>query len=410
MSGDSKAGASSRIGFSSAYPVVAASLVYFALFAQAGLNQPFLPVWLSSRGLTETEIATVISLPLLLRIMVTPVIGSISDRTGSRAMVVRILALIVLALALMLSQARSFGPILALATLMMLFGQAIPPIVDASVLSLIRSGVARDFGRMRLWGSGSFATATLIGGFILGWGGPDAVFVAYICAVVLQIGASFILPSAAQQAAPVAKKTRLDLHKRPLLLVVFIVAALPLASQATFNSFGSIHLREIGFAERTVGMLWALATSSEIAMFWAGPILARRMSAFSVLALACGAAVLRWSVMSLDPGLVITMLLQMLHAATFSCSYLGLMRFVQVEVSDAVGARAQGAFVTMLGLMTAATTLAMGPIYREIGAGAFMASAILPATGLALLLGFRSRLRAAEAEGAARELAQRTSQ
>lgn len=371
-------------------------MVYVAMFSQAGINQPFLPLWLARRGLTAAEIGIVISAPLLLRILVTPAIGMLSDRTGNRPLVVRALASIVFVIALALSHAEGFWMILGLATMMMLFGQAIQPIVDASVLSLVRSGVARDYGRMRLWGSFSFAASTVVGGFILGWGGPDAVFTAYICAVALQIAASFILPSSTPSPSHTGKPA-LDLHKRPLLIVVFAVAALVLASQATFNSFGSIHLRSIGFAERTVGILWAMATSAEIAMFWAGPLLAKRLGAFGLLMLASSGAILRWSVMSLDPGLAITALLQLLHAATFSGSYLGLMRFVQSEVSDHVGAQAQSAFVTMLGLMTAATTLAMGPVYRAIGASAFLATALLPTVALVLLLCFRTRLQAAAA-------------
>jgi hypothetical protein len=84
-----------------------------------------------------------------------------------------------------------------------------------------------------------------------------------------------------------------------------------------------------------------------------------------------------------------------LHAATFSCPYLGLMRFVQATVEEGVGARAQSAFVTVLGLLTAAATLAMGPLYRNLGAGAYQVAALLPMASLLLLLLFRARLRAA---------------
>ncbi|MBN9062021.1 MAG: MFS transporter [Rhizobiales bacterium] len=374
-------------------------MVYFALFAQAGLNQPFLPLWLTSRGLNETQIAAVISAPLLLRIMVAPAIGMIADRTGDRALIMRCLAAGVFLLALCLSQAGGFWTILLLATSMMLLSQAIPPVVDASVISLIRGGKARDFGRMRLWGSGGFAAATILGGFILAWGGVDAVFAAFVCAILLQIAASFILPGGAARAKE-RSETRLDLHKRPALIVVFLVAALTLTSHATFNSFGSLHFRRLGFPESAIGLLWATATLSEVAMFWAGPFLSRRLSAFGVLVLAASVAVARWSLMSLDAGLPATVLLQMLHAATFSGSYIGLMRFM-AQVGDHVGARAQSAFATIFGLMTALTTLAMGPIYSEIGARGFLVTALLPALALLLLFGFRRRLRLAEAGEAA---------
>jgi PPP family 3-phenylpropionic acid transporter len=337
---------------------------------------------------------------MLLRIFVTPAFGFLADRARSRNMVVRALALLVLFIALALSQASGFWTILVLATAMMLFSQAISPIVDASVLSLVRKGIARDFGRMRLWGSMSFAVASVLGGFVLSYGGPDAVFGAFMVATSLMVAASFVLPSTTP-ASTSKDGAALRLFRRPPLLVVFTAAALVLASHATFNSFGSIHLRDTGYPEWSIGMLWAVATSAEIAMFWAGPIVARILGPYRTLLLAAGAAFCRWSLMSLDPGFASTVLLQLFHAATFSGSYLGLMQFVQADVADQVGARAQSAFVTLLGIMTAATTLAMGPLYRHLGSGAFQVTALLPLTALALLFAFRLPLRAAIARNAA---------
>jgi PPP family 3-phenylpropionic acid transporter len=369
-------------------PIFWACITYVAIFSASGLNQPYLPIWLGARRLTDTEIAVVLSAPLLLRVFVTPAIGALADQVRDRNRVVRVLALLVLVIALALSQATGFWAILVLATAMMLSSQSIVPVVDASVLSLVRNGIARDFGRIRLWGSMSFAAASILGGFVLSWGGPDAVFGAFMAATGLLVAASFVLPQTAS-ASPGQEGASLRLFRRPLLLVVFLAAALVLASHATFNSFGSIQLRSTGYPEWSIGMLWAVATSAEIAMFWAGPTVARVLGPYWTLLLAAGAGFFRWSFMAYAPGFAATLLLQLLHAATFSGSYLGLMRFVETEVADQVGARAQSAFVTMLGIMTAATTLAMGPLYRHFGSGAFQITALLPLMALILLLAFR---------------------
>ena len=394
---------SQRDGIPGRFPVLRASLVYVVLFSASGFFQPFFPIWLAARQLSQAEIGLVIALPMLLRIFVTPLFCAAADRDRSGgAGVVRLLALLVLALALALTQAQSFWTILVLSCAMMLFSQSVSPIVDASVLSLVRRGIAPDFGRIRLWGSISFAGASVAGGFVLGLGGPDWVFAVFVVAVGLQVLASFFLPMTTRSASG-GSGTSLRLFSRPLLLVVLVATALVLASHATFNTFGSVHLREIGYADRSIGMLWAVATGAEIAMFWTGPVVAKVLGPFGMLALASAAAVLRWSLMSLDVGFGLTAALQLLHAATFSGSYIGLMRFIQTGVTDGVAARVQSAFVTLLGLMTAATTLAMGPLYRELGTGAFQVSALLPLVALILLLAFRSPLSAAVARNAQRE-------
>ena len=96
-------------------PLVArACLVYVALFAGSGFNQPFFPLWLSAHHITDWQISMIISAPLLLRIAVTPAIGAFADRSGNRNRVARGLAFVVLLFALALGRSDSFWPILAL--------------------------------------------------------------------------------------------------------------------------------------------------------------------------------------------------------------------------------------------------------------------------------------------------------
>ena len=368
-------------------------LVYIVMFSSSGLNQPYLPVWLKEHQLTDTEISIVLSVPMLLRVFVAPVFAAAADRARNRRSVISLLALLVFLLALVLRQSEGFRAILLVAAAMMLLSQAVSPIMDASVLTLVRQGAARDFGRIRLWGSVSFAVASVAGGGILAFGGADAVFGAYVAATGLLVVTSFLLPGTAV-SPPREKVAAFRFFDRPMLAVVFAAAALVLASHSAFNSFGSIHLRDTGYPKWSIGMLWATATCSEIAMFWAGPMIARVLSPFSTLLLAAGAGVCRWSLMALDPDFAMTALLQLLHAATFSGSYLGLMHFVQANVADREGARAQSAFATMLGIVTAAATLVMGPLYRTFGSGVFLAAALLSLAAFGLLIAFRVRLHA----------------
>ena len=53
-----------------------------------------------------------------------------------------------------------------------------------------------------------------------------------------------------------------------------LATSLVLGSQSTWNIFGTIHMRQLGYADSFIGILWAIATSSEIVMFWAGRYLA----------------------------------------------------------------------------------------------------------------------------------------
>ena len=58
------------------------SLFYGAIFLLIGFHLPYFPVWLAWRGLSPGEIAIVLSAPLAVRIVITPVISFAADRAG----------------------------------------------------------------------------------------------------------------------------------------------------------------------------------------------------------------------------------------------------------------------------------------------------------------------------------------
>src|SRR5690349_12443483 len=55
-------------------------LFYAAYFVFAGIQLPFFPLWLGSRGLDVQAIGIVIAVPMVMRIIATPVITHWADR------------------------------------------------------------------------------------------------------------------------------------------------------------------------------------------------------------------------------------------------------------------------------------------------------------------------------------------
>jgi MFS transporter, PPP family, 3-phenylpropionic acid transporter len=374
-------------------------LVYLTIFAWSGFNQPYLPLWLTERGLTAPQIAWVIGLPMFLRLLFTPAIGRIADGMADRRVLIRVASVAACAAATALWFAESFWSILPLYVLTILLLQNVSPIFDANALDLVRKGIAADFGRMRLWGSAGYALTSFAGGWILLYGGSEAVFAAFLGAL-----GALALAAFAQSAPPKSPKPAPEIGpmRRPAVAAMTVAAALVLGSQATWNGFGTLHLRALGVPDEIVGALWALSTCAEIAMFWAGPFLAARLGPLGVLATAAVFSVMRWGLMALDPGPVATAFLQLLHAATFSCAHLGLMSFFAVAVGSGRGASAQAAFVTVSSVTLGLATIASGPLYREFGGFAYLFAASLGLAALALLFAFRRGIARELSKGRAR--------
>jgi PPP family 3-phenylpropionic acid transporter len=94
--------------------------LFFAYFAFIGIYSPYLSLWFDSRGLSIAQIAVLMSLPQLLRIVAPPFWGWLSDRGSHRVVFLRLSAAGSLLIVLLFPLAQ--GPVaLAVLLVMMCF-------------------------------------------------------------------------------------------------------------------------------------------------------------------------------------------------------------------------------------------------------------------------------------------------
>ena len=60
------------------------SLVYFSIFIVIGINAPFFPLWLSSKGFTERYIAIILAASVLTKLFSNPFFAGLGDKYGDR--------------------------------------------------------------------------------------------------------------------------------------------------------------------------------------------------------------------------------------------------------------------------------------------------------------------------------------
>src|SRR5260370_21880195 len=90
------------------HPAARLSAFYVAIFLVAGIQLPFWPIWLAARGLTAREIGIVLAAAIWAKVLATPAIGAIADRSGARRAVMTALAATALTSYPALSSAASF--------------------------------------------------------------------------------------------------------------------------------------------------------------------------------------------------------------------------------------------------------------------------------------------------------------
>ncbi len=374
------------------------SLFYWAIFLIIGLQTPFLPLWLDARGLSVTEISIAGALPLFIRIVASPIVAYLADRSGDHRRMVIILAWSGLACTVLLSQSFHLWPIILLTTLMMLTTSSIMPLTETLAMRAVRAH-GLDYGRMRLWGSISFIVATLIGGAAIErWTGSVIIWL-IIGAVVLTAMAAHVLPRPESGAAAGPSRPRIsradvsELITSPLFLLFLAAAGLVQAAHAVFYVYGVLHWRELGLSATWTGVLWAIAVIAEIVLFARSGAVLKVFSPLGLIALGAIAAIVRWIAMAFDPPLGALIVLQILHALTFGATHIGTVHFIaqNIPAQRAGTAQALQASVTA-GIAMGGATLLAGQLYGPFGAKAYLAMAVLGALGLLAALMAQRRL------------------
>ena len=377
------------------------SLFYWAIFLIVGLQTPFLPLWLDSRGLGVTEISIAGALPLFVRIVATPMVAYLADRSGDHRRMVIVLAWSGLACTVLLSQSTRVWPIILLTALMMLTTSSMMPLTETLAMRAVRAK-GLDYGRMRLWGSISFIVATLIGGAAIERFSGSAVIWLIIAAVALTALAAHALPRpdlSTTDAAGISRPriSRADvatLITSPLFLLFLAAAGMVQASHAVFYVYGVLHWRGLGLSATWTGVLWAIAVIAEIALFARSGAVLKVLSPLGLIAVGGIAAVVRWIAMAFDPPLAALIPLQMLHALTFGATHIGTVHFISQNIPPERAGTAQAlqASVTA-GIAMGGATLLAGQLYGPIGAKAYLAMALLGAGALAATALAQRRLR-----------------
>ncbi len=364
------------------HPAARLSAFYAAIFLVAGIQLPFWPIWLAARGLTTREIGIVLAAAIWAKVLATPAIGAIADRSGARRAIMTALAATALASYAALSSAAAFLVLILLNLVALTAQSALMPLGDTVTLTVCRSD-GLDYGRIRVWGSVSFILASLASGAVLASSSAEEVLRLVLDASALLLLACLAVPQFRPTGSP-KRIAGMRAFVGDLRFWVFLAAASALqASHQVYYGFGTLYWRSLDFSEATIGLLWAEGVLAEILLFWQGQRLLARFGPAGLMVLGGAAGILRWSLAGMVIWLPFVAALQLLHALTFGASHLGAMHFLSRAVPVSAAASAQSIYAAVSsGLGSGLVMVVAGVLYAACGGGAYLFMAVLSAAGL----------------------------
>lgn len=320
---------------------------YFVYFLMLGGVAPYFSLYLRKLGFDGVAIGTLLALMPLARVFAPNAWAWIADHQGQRRPLVRMTTAAAALSCAGLLLAKSFGWLFVVILVLNIFWCAALPLVEATTMGHLK-GRLGDYGRIRVWGSISFVISVVLLGQILDrtgirWLPVMLVTLFTLCALAAWALPVDQVPPHHEDHAPLR-----EIVRRPEVVALFAACFLMALAHGPYNTFYSIHLVENGYSKSAVGWLWALSVVGEVFVFLLMPRLMQRFTIPAIITFSLGCAVVRFLLIGwFAQSLVLMMLAQLMHAATFGAHHAAALAAIHHLFRGRTQARGQALYTSL---------------------------------------------------------------
>jgi PPP family 3-phenylpropionic acid transporter len=327
---------------------------------------PYFGPYLAEQGYSAVHIGELMALIGLTRVIAPNVLGWLADHSGQPLNLVRLCSVLGFFGFIGVALAEGHTALTLWVLLFSFFWNAVPPLFEVVTLSHLR-GMMHHYGRVRLWGSLGFIVAVSGGGALL-----DVFGIGTLAWLMLgMLGVQMVYGWRLWAAPPVVHAASAAgllavLRRREVWLLLTVVFLMQM-SHGPHYSFFSLYLEQLDYPKTGIGALWSLGVVAEILIFLVMPRLILRFGLYSLLLASLAIAALRWALTAvLADNVIVLILAQCLHAATFGIHHSVCMSLIADYFPGRLLARGQALFVSLgLGAGTALGSYLAGLIWEQ---------------------------------------------
>jgi len=323
------------------------ALFFFAYYGYIGVFSPYASLYFADRGVSAVQIGVLMSMMQVMRIFGPNLWGWVADHTRRRVMVLRVTSAASALVFCGMFWGEAFVFFFVLMLVLNLFTSAQGPLSEALMLSSMR-GDLTHYGRLRLWGSVGFIVTVITAGQVLDWQGIRLM--PWIALGLLVMVAAVALHMREEVAMPRSQDTPSvrQLLKQREVIAFFISTFLMIAAHASLYVYYSLYLSQIGYSKTVIGLMWSLGVVAEILFFYFQAPLFRRFGIPTLMLTSLLIGVVRFSMIGFGAeSLVMLLIAQILHAATFGVHHSASVATLQRWFAGPLQARGQALFISV---------------------------------------------------------------
>lgn len=250
-------------------------IFYFVYFVSTGMST-FIPKYYGEIGMSNAQIGVLSSVPTLIAMAITPLLGTLTDRVSKKRYLLTVLLIAMSVVCFLIPYSPTFLVLLAVVSVYTIVGNNVLPLMTTISIEYTKQ-IGKPYGPIRLMGTVGYQIGALIIGLIIS-GSLKSLYPMMGVTVLLTCCTTFMLPDVKghQHNREKIPLTRIfaDKHLCMLYLMIFFCSI----SQQFYQAFYTKHLGDLGMSNSTTSWITLLSVILEIPCLYYGDKLYKKTS------------------------------------------------------------------------------------------------------------------------------------
>jgi MFS transporter, PPP family, 3-phenylpropionic acid transporter len=323
--------------------------LFFLYFAYVGLVSPFASLFFLERGFTVIEIAVLMSMLQITRILGPFSWGWLSDYLSNRISIMRFCACLAAVTFLWIFYLHTYAAFFIWMFLLHTILSSLMPLGEAATAHALFKDNSFDkrYGRLRLWGSIGFIAMVLFAGELFDRKGIDFYPIVGSVVLIALALATFLLREPKMERRKMVKGELLVVLFNPDVRWFLISGFFMIFAHAALYVFYSLYLADLGYDKFEIGLFWALGVFAEVLFFYFQSAVLSRLDPEVVLQASFGIGVIRFALIAFFPLTWVLILAQVMHGGTFAAHHSAATKLLQRWFAGPLQARGQALMATV---------------------------------------------------------------
>ena len=346
------------------------AIFFFVYYGFLGLVTPYLSLYFYDIGFDAIQIALLMSMLQITRIVGPFAWGWLADHRQDRIGIMRITSIATTIIFTGIFFSNNFVILMIWMFILNSVSSSLTPLGEAATLHALSKENAFEskYGRLRLWGSLGFMVTVLLGGYWFDkFGVMTLPWLGLVALVLVTVLAWRLWEPPIEGHEPKRGQIRSTLKQKGVLYF-FSSSFWMVFAHASLYVFYSLYLEKLGYEKSVIGLFWMLGVGAEVIYFYFQNVAFKKFPAQKIIAITCMIGFVRFLAIAYLPYFWPLLIGQVLHAFTFAAHHSASIKYMQGWFQSGMQARGQALYTSVsYGLGGTIGGLAAGWVWEKFG-------------------------------------------